>query len=60
MNINLKNTLKPFCSSSNKVLLDYRYFRDFIKDVLEGKKDIDPISTIEKSNSNNMYLTPGK
>lgn len=47
-NVNLKSTLRPFCSSSNKVLLDYRYFRDFIKDVLEGKKIVDPISTIDQ------------
>jgi Ca2+-binding EF-hand superfamily protein len=49
MNVNLKSTLKPFCSSSNKVLLDYRYFRDFIKDFLEGKKNVDPSSAIDPS-----------
>lgn len=49
MNVNLKSTLRPFCSSSNKVLLDYRYFRDFIKDFLEGKKNVDPSSAIDPS-----------
>jgi len=34
--INLKSLLKPFCSSANKVLLDYKMFRDFIRDGLEG------------------------
>lgn len=46
-NVNLKNTMKPFCSSSNKVLLDYRYFRDFMKDVLENKKDDRPITAVD-------------
>ena len=29
-NKNLKPILKPFCSSANKVLLDYKHFRKFM------------------------------
>lgn len=34
---NLKPILKPYCSSANKVLLDYKLFRNYIRDGLEGK-----------------------
>jgi hypothetical protein len=31
-NKNLKHILKPFCSSANRVLLDYRAFKKFMLD----------------------------
>ena len=34
--MNLKPMLKPYCSSANKVLLDYKKFREFIFKGLEG------------------------
>ena len=33
----LKSLLRPYCSSANKVLLDYKQFRDFILNGLKGK-----------------------
>lgn len=36
-NVKLINIFRPFCSSANKVLLDYKAFKKFIKDGLEGK-----------------------
>lgn len=33
---NLKQVLKPFCSSLNKVLLDYKYFKGFIRSAIRG------------------------
>lgn len=35
---NLKNLLRPFCSSANKVLIDYKLFRSFLQANLERKE----------------------
>lgn len=42
-NVKLKNIFRPFCSSANKVLLDYKAFKKFIKEGLEGKPVSKPI-----------------
>lgn len=36
-NKNFRNLLKPYCSSANKILLDYKLFREFIQNGLRGE-----------------------
>lgn len=43
----MKNLFKPFCSSANKVLLDYKAFKKYIKETLEAKTDEDKANSIE-------------
>ena len=47
-NVNLKMIMKPFCSSANKVLLDYKGFKAYIRNGIEGKDTVKP-SDIEHS-----------
>ena len=52
----LKSLLKTYCSSANKVLLDYKQFRDFILEGLEGRyKNHDEV----KINNNLLNLSNG-
>lgn len=52
----LKSLLKVYCSSANKVLLDYKQFRDYILEGLEGRyKNHDEI----KINNNLLNLHNG-
>lgn len=67
-NKKLKNILKPFCSSANKVLLDYKAFRKFMNENLEdpdvkskfneiGKKMVKPnLENLKNPNVKNESL----
>lgn len=53
---NMKALLRPYCSSANKVLLDYKQLRDFI---LNGLKGILPAHSIKGEKQNRRFLTNG-
>ena len=39
-NTNLKHLMRPFCSSANKVLLDYKAFTDYLIRGIENKLSV--------------------
>ena len=61
---NLKHILKPFCSSANKVLLDYKQFRKFIVENINNNDVTSAFGSIgkkqEKPNLKNLQLDPTK
>ena len=58
-NVNLKHILRPHCSSANKVLLDYKNFKAYIKNgITDGDPQEPRIHSLQNYLNNKVLLNP--